>query len=243
MIDCCADAEIILLLCFQDAEPKIIVAHSRPVPPKPINKLDEAARSNVAELNAKINAVKAKDQALAEELEGVKAVLQDLKGTEYGYNHKVTSNISNLCHVESKSWQMCRLSQGEIVMMETVKPERLPSQSVHLQVGLWSHSQAAAEGDDQTGGRRRRAAGSRRARQKGGAAAAMDSTMTAGSIVKAGALQGPVAENLPVGVGVLMRAGETERRGPQRARDPMRMSRKDYNKLLTIGVLFRLFRG
>ena len=94
MIDCCADAEIILLLCFQDAEPKIIVAHSRPVPPKPINKLDEAARSNVAELNAKINAVKAKDQALAEELEGVKAVLQDLKGTEsVSYTHLTLPTI------------------------------------------------------------------------------------------------------------------------------------------------------
>ena len=189
-----------------DGEPKMIVAHSRPIPPKPINKLDEAARSNVAELNAKINAVKAKEQGLAEELERVKAVLSDLKGTEYGYNH-----------------------QGEIIMMETVKPDRLPAQSVHLRVGLWSQSQAAEEEEVPKQAKR---GGSSRRNKKGRNPA--EATMSAGSIVKAGALQGPIVESLPVGVGVLLRAGETERRGPQRARDPMHMSRKDYNKLLSL---------
>jgi hypothetical protein len=39
-------------------------------------------------------------------------------------------------------------------------------------------------------------------------------------------------DSLPVGTQILLRAGETERPGPRRPRDPLHMSRKDYNKLL-----------
>ena len=66
--------------------------------------------------------MRAKEDALAAETAQIKSVLADLKGTEFAYNHK-----------------------GEIVMLETVKVERLPSQDVHLRVGLWSKSQSGEE--------------------------------------------------------------------------------------------------
>ena len=96
--------------------------------------------------------MRAKEDALAAETAQIKSVLADLKGTEFAYNHK-----------------------GEIVMLETVKVERLPSQDVHLRVGLWSKSQS---GEEEAPGRPARKGGGRPTR--GGKAAGKSKKEDAG---------------------------------------------------------------
>jgi hypothetical protein len=185
-----------------EKEEKIIVAHSRPVPPKPANKQEERARQNLKELNDKKAAVAAIEAAYADERSRIEGVLEELKGTEYGYNHK-----------------------GEIIMLESVNTERLPSQDVNLRVGLWS--EADLEPPPEKGRKGKKGKGKKKQGRK-----TPVSPQQSGSITTAGALQGPVADTINMGVGALLRSGENEKRGPPRPKDPMRMSRKDYAKML-----------
>ena len=180
---------------------KILVAHSRPVPPKPANKQEEKARAGWKELKDKEAAVAAVEAAYADERKRIKGVLEDLKGTEYGYNHK-----------------------GEIIMLESVNSERLPSKEVNLRVGLWSEADAEEDVDPRQKRKKKKRG------RKGQSAVGHEQS---GSIETAGALQGPVAESIEMGSGVMLRSGENEKRGPPRAKDPLRMSRKDYAKMLS----------
>ena len=185
-----------------DKEEKIVVAHARPVENKRPNKQEMLARNAWDELKAKEAAVAAIEAAYADERARIKGVLEELKGTGYGYNHK-----------------------GEIIMLESVNTERLPSQDVNLRVGLWS--EADLEPSPPEKGRRKDK------NKKKGVRNPPVAAEQSGSITTAGALQGPVADTINMGVGTVLRSGENEKRGPPRAKDPMRMSRKDYAKMLS----------
>eukprot|EP01048_Picozoa_sp_COSAG05_P000665 COSAG05_NODE_19_length_34900_cov_72.237464_15_plen_596_part_00 len=186
-----------------EGEPKMIVAHSKPVPPKPHNRQDEIARAAMKERVDKEKRVAAIEAAYNDERGKIAEVLQELKGTEYGYNHK-----------------------GEIIMLESVNTERLPSQDVHLRVGLWS--EADEETEDPL--KAKKAARGKKGRKVQPSASP---TKSVGSIVSAGAMQGSSVETIIMESGVVLRSGETEKKGPPSKRDPMRMSRKDYAKLLS----------
>jgi hypothetical protein len=185
-----------------EKEEKIVVAHSRPVPPRPTNRQEEAARQSWKELKDKEANVASIEAAYADERSRIAGVLEELKGTEYGYNHK-----------------------GEIIMLESVNTERLPSQDVNLRVGLWS--EADAEEPPPKGRKGRKGKGKKKQGRNTPA-----QHEQSGSITTAGALQGPVAETINMGVGALLRSGENEKRGPPRPKDPHRMSRKDYAQML-----------
>ena len=184
-----------------EKEEKIVVAHSRPVPPRPSNREEDAARKKLKEIQDKAAFVAGIEAAYNDERSRIAGVLEELKGTEYGYNHK-----------------------GEIIMLESVNTERLPSQDVNLRVGLWSEADAEPAAE-----KGRRAKQGKGKKKQGRNTAALQES---GSIETAGALQGPVEGTINMGVGALLRSGENEKRGPPRPKDPMRMSRKDYALML-----------
>jgi hypothetical protein len=180
---------------------EILVAHSKPQPRRGTNSQDEQARRTMKERTDKEERVARIETSYNEERGKIASVLQELKGTEYGYNHK-----------------------GEIIMLESVNTERLPSESVHLRVGLWS------EAPDEEGAQPRRR---NRRQNKAGRGEVPSSAADVGSVVSAGAMQGPVMESINMESGVVLRSGESEKRGPPSKKDPMRMSRKDYDRLLS----------